>query len=451
MNKNRIIFGLAFGDEGKGTTVHALVEKYGVEWVVRFTGAHQSAHNTKTSSGLSHTSRQFSSGVLREGVKTFYSKYCPFDPIALLREDELLIRMGVNDGLERFYVDENCLIVTPINAIINRIFELIKGDKTNGSTGNGVFETISDNKLFGLNSLIVKDLTSKFEIMKKLSFLKSKKLFLAEKLLGYNMGNLEIKKEVDSLRNLNLEELTNLYFEIGNNSLNIVSSKFGLDIIKKGNVVFEGAQGVLLDPKFGLIPHVTATDCTPKNALELIKDSNFEGEVEKIGVLRGYLTRHGHGPFPSQGELKIEEEHNKDSRWTGEFRQGWFDLILAQYALDVVGGVDYISLTNLDKLEKLDEFQVGFRYSINKKFKFSSLNFIRLKSLMDIKKINFSKDLKEEEILQITNILNNCSVTSSILFFKGEIQKFVKTLERRLNTKIKILSFGPTEKDKVFL
>jgi adenylosuccinate synthase len=103
-----------------------------------------------------------------------------------------------------------------------------------------------------------------------------------------------------------------------------------------GNVVFEGAQGVLLDEKFGLEPHRTWTCCTFDNAASLLDEVDHRGDRINLGVLRSYATRHGAGPFPTEGsELKVivPDAHNKTHRWMGQFRVGYFDAYLADAAI----------------------------------------------------------------------------------------------------------------------
>jgi adenylosuccinate synthase len=110
-------------------------------------------------------------------------------------------------------------------------------------------------------------------------------------------------------------------------------------------VVFEGAQGVLLDQTWGFHPHTTWSDCTPAGALALAGDR----EVRRLGVIRGYHVRHGPGPFPTEAAGGPPEAHNADLGWQGRFRTGALDGVLLRYALAVCGGVDGLAVTCLDR------------------------------------------------------------------------------------------------------
>ena len=121
-------------------------------------------------------------------------------------------------------------------------------------------------------------------------------------------------------------------------------------------VVFEGAQGVLLDETHGFQPpHVTWTDCTFGNVYRILREANAEPCLTRIGCLRSYFTRHGAGPFPTENQeankyVAENELHNGQDEWQGNFRVGEFDYGLAGKALQIVDGVDYLSLSHLDKM-----------------------------------------------------------------------------------------------------
>jgi adenylosuccinate synthase len=124
-------------------------------------------------------------------------------------------------------------------------------------------------------------------------------------------------------------------------------------------VIFEGAQGVLLDEWRGFHPHTTWSTCTFDNALELVKEWN--GEPYRLGVVRTYSTRHGAGPFPTEDPgLQVPEPHNEWGPWQQGFRKGWMDLVLLKYAVEVCGGLDGLAVTHLDRVSP--EFKVAEAY-----------------------------------------------------------------------------------------
>jgi adenylosuccinate synthase len=132
-------------------------------------------------------------------------------------------------------------------------------------------------------------------------------------------------------------------------------------------VVFEGAQGVLLDEWAGFHPYTTWSTCTFANALALLHAHRFDGEVTRFGVLRTYLVRHGAGPFPTEDkslDAHLPEHHNEHGPWQGHVRRGWPDALLARYAARACGGVDALALTHLDALPRVATWQVCKGYRI---------------------------------------------------------------------------------------
>jgi adenylosuccinate synthase len=116
-----------------------------------------------------------------------------------------------------------------------------------------------------------------------------------------------------------------------------------------GTVVFEGAQGVLLDQDFGFHPHTTWSNCTFNNALDLIGDADVE--VTRLGLVRSFQTKHGAGPFvteyPSMSDL-VKKDHNKLDDWQGAFRVGFLDLVATRYAIEACGSIDGLVVTWAD-------------------------------------------------------------------------------------------------------
>jgi adenylosuccinate synthase len=132
-----------------------------------------------------------------------------------------------------------------------------------------------------------------------------------------------------------------------------------------GTVVFEGAQGVLLDEWYGFHPHTTWSTTTLENADRLLGEAGYTGAVTRIGITRGYATRHGAGPLVTEDARltrALPDARNGASDWQQGFRVGWLDLVLLRYALEVTGGVDALAVTCLDRLADLPELYVCRRY-----------------------------------------------------------------------------------------
>jgi adenylosuccinate synthase len=130
-------------------------------------------------------------------------------------------------------------------------------------------------------------------------------------------------------------------------------------------VVFEGAQGVLLDEDWGFHPYTTWSRCTFEDVDELMRQAGAGERALRLGVARVYAHRHGPGPLPTESTAlgaALEEPHNGDGAWQGPFRVGWPDLVLARYARAVCGGLDALALTHADELARRDNWRVAVSY-----------------------------------------------------------------------------------------
>jgi adenylosuccinate synthase len=123
-----------------------------------------------------------------------------------------------------------------------------------------------------------------------------------------------------------------------------------------GTTIFEGAQGVLLDEWYGFYPYNTWSTLTFKNADMLLQENTFDGTVLRLGLTRGYGTRHGAGPFVTEDDdltARVQDRHNQNNPWQREFRVGYLDFIALRYALAVTGRIDGLVVTNLDCMEAM--------------------------------------------------------------------------------------------------
>jgi adenylosuccinate synthase len=135
--------------------------------------------------------------------------------------------------------------------------------------------------------------------------------------------------------------------------VSIVDTSFVVALLKAGDVVFEGAQGVLLDEWHGFHPYTTWSTTTFANAEKLLAEAGMAGEATRLGVLRVVTTRHGPGPLVTEDPgLRLTDPHNPTNAWQGRFRFGHFDAVAHRYALAVAGGVDGLALTHLDVVDE---------------------------------------------------------------------------------------------------
>jgi adenylosuccinate synthase len=334
--------GMAYGDEGKGATVDFLCRDLNATLIVRYNGGPQCAHNVVMEDGRHHTFAQFGSGTLR-GVRTHLSRFMLVDPITMLVEDEHLQHIGVKDAFDRTTVHEDCVVVTIYHRAFNRLEEMSRGHRAHGSTGMGV-GCARKLELEGI-SLRVKDLCRGFHTSDKMDAIRTRLMHDAEA-FAYNLEETPEKAIEFSLLTQPPSKGWFWAYRHWKERIKVVPEFMPEDLM-----VFEGAQGVLLDEKHGEAPYNTWTNTTFENALTLLADAGYDGEVTKMGCWRTYFTRHGNGPFPTEQDGLIDhrpELHNTHGRWQGPWRVGSFDYQQAARATNICGGIDGIALSHWD-------------------------------------------------------------------------------------------------------
>ncbi len=462
MAQTFIVAGLGFGDEGKGTITDYLVRRDGIPSVVRYNGGPQAAHHVVRSDGLVHCFAQFGSGTLVSGVRTYLSKHMLIDPLNLLRENEVLEGKGILDALERLTIDADCLVVTPFQKFLNRMRETSRHQDRHGSCGLGVGETIFDANYLGLQALRAADLQDPVILKEKLVLLQQVKLEQADQLARAGTGNGYFSELHAELRRTDLVDLLTEEYQQFANMVEIRS-----DVLPPADedVVFEGAQGVLLDRERGFWPHVTKTRTTFQNALDLTARWNRPDPI-RVGVIRAYHTRHGAGPFPTEDEsltVQIQDHHNGTNHWQGGFRVGWFDGVMARYALDIVEGVDRLVVTNLDRLFGFPTLKVCTAYAFEGKdqnldefFEWETEGRKKV-----ITRIKIPATPTQDHHQRLTQLLAQCRpvyrevagiakpTTGQLLL--DEARDYLRLLEEVMGHHISVVSVGPMAGDKINL
>ncbi len=356
---SHIVVGLAFGDEGKGSWVDHLCRLHNINTVVRFNGGAQARHHVTTEAGITHGFAQFGSHSFIPGAKTMLSRYMLIEPLNLLAEAQELSLKGVYNPLQRLYISSKAPIIPFTNVLLNQVMELSRGNSRHGSCGLGIGLTQSDIE-DGIKPVIrASDLNSKAIIENKLRI--HHRLTLGE------LSRWEAAKGTEPYRVLvekfdkTIGNYVSLYMEFAARAQIIPDAAF-VSTLRRQPVVFEGAQGAMLDQHQGTFPNCTRSTTTPKNALTLLADAGYAGEVTRHGLFRAYGTRHGAGPFPTEdSSLNVPQCDNGTGEWQGVFRTGWFDSVLARTALSF-SEVDQIVLTNLDRLEGVAKLKVATNY-----------------------------------------------------------------------------------------
>lgn len=453
MRKATIVVDLGFGDAGKGTIIDFLARHSAASTVVRFNGGAQAAHNVITPDGKHHTFAQFGSGTLA-GARTHLSRFMLIDVTAMAEEAKHLAALGCGDVFARLTVDEDALVVTPFQKAANRLREIVRGDGRHGSCGMGIGETMADMIAFPLQAVRARDLRNPEVLEQKLKFFQEMKReefrqqldTLAQNPFGKNEAAFLLSPDAPRLYARVLWRIAMRF--------TIVPRTYLRTVAASRNLLFEGAQGVLLDEWHGFHPYTTWSTATPVNALELLQEIEYDGPIERLGVLRAYFTRHGAGPFVTEDmglSCLLPDSFNKPGTWQGDFRVGWFDLVMARYALAVSGGVDSLAITNLDRLASIPRTKIAVAYRVPKGVRSHESGAIALArpdgqdDLVDrlLVKKNLT-DLTYQEAL--TRLLQ--SATPVYQAVSKNTNEYLQLIERDLTIPVSITSHGPTALDK---
>ena len=363
-----LIADLGYGDAGKGSIVDALARSLPVHSVVRYNGGAQAAHNVVTSDGRQHTFAQFGSATFLPGVRTYLSRYMLVHPLAMLAEERHLRALGVRDAFERTSLERGALIITPYQQAANRLRELARGDARHGSCGLGVGETMADSLSARGEALVAGDLADRAATLRKLHRVREQKLVELAPIMAQLAGSPQAEQELRLLQDPQMVEQTADLFGYFAGRVAIVDAQeLGRLLNQPAVTLFEGAQGVLLDEWWGFYPYNSWSTLTFANAGALLEENQFDGQVQRLGLMRGYATRHGAGPFVSEDAgltALLPDAHNVNNPWQQGFRVGQLDLLALRYALDVTGGVDGLVVTNLDRMAAIKDWQVcsAYRY-----------------------------------------------------------------------------------------
>ena len=357
---NVVVVGTQWGDEGKGKVVDWLTDH--AEAVVRFQGGHNAGH-TLVIKGVKTALQLIPSGIMRDGVACFIGNGVVVDPTHLLSEIERLEGIGL-EVRSRLYVSESCPLILPFHVEVDRAREALRetsGAGKIGTTGKGIGPAYEDK--VARRALRVQDLKHPERFATKLREL----LALHNvALTGYLKSQaLEFQPIFDHAMKV-AEQLKPMLADVG----------YMLHTINQrgGNILFEGAQGTLLDIDHGTYPYVTSSNCVAGNAAA---GSGVGPDMLHyiLGITKAYTTRVGSGPFPT--ELAMDQEgtvgHHLSTvgqergTVTGRPRRcGWLDAAALKRSI-IINGISGLCITKLDVLDSLPEIKVCVGYELNGK------------------------------------------------------------------------------------
>lgn len=454
MNKHAyVVTDIGYGDAGKGTVVDYLTRQSRSTVVVRHNGGPQAAHNVVTSDGRHHTFAQFGSGSFVPDARTHLSRFMLVNPLNMIREAEHLIALGVTDIWRRTTVDEDALIILPWHQSANRLRELARGGGRHGSCGQGVGEAQADHLSHPSMSIHARDLRDINSLAERLRQIRDDKY----RRLRYEItlpDTPAMEQEWGVFTDPNLIPWLCEEYRYWCRIIDIVPDTY-LNVLARNTeqLIFEGAQGVLLDEWYGFHPYTTWSTTTPVNALTLLSELDEAIPVTKLGVMRAYTTRHGPGPFVTEDRGlagPLREYHNGMGEWQGAFRYGHLDLMAHRYAIAACGGIDELVVTGIDRLAPLNDWYVCSEYRLKEPASDLDRYFERSAGRLTGIKLGPFADLKYQA--RLTQLLMSMSpVYQYVTNTPNQAVRETELLERIetiLDLPITLVSTGPTAEDK---
>jgi adenylosuccinate synthase len=358
VGRNVVVVGTQWGDEGKGKVVDWLTDH--AQAVVRFQGGHNAGH-TLVIQGVKTALQLIPSGIMRPGVACYIGNGVVVDPVHLLGEIERLERMGL-DVRSRLFISESCPLILPFHVEVDRAREALRessGIGKIGTTGKGIGPAYEDK--VARRALRVQDLKHPERFAKKLRELLDLHNFALE---GYLHGE---KLAFDPMFELAMKvakELVPMLADVG----------YTLHTANRAgaNILFEGAQGTLLDVDHGTYPYVTSSNCVAGNAAA---GAGVGPDLLHyiLGITKAYTTRVGSGPFPTELPIDVPGSIGHHLSTVGQERGtvtgrarrcGWLDAAALKRSV-IINGLSGLCITKLDVLDGLEEIKVCVGYRLN--------------------------------------------------------------------------------------
>jgi adenylosuccinate synthase len=347
---NVIVIGAQWGDEGKGKITDLLSRSADV--VVRYQGGVNAGH-TIVVKGQTFKLHLIPSGILYPNTECIIGCGTVIDPQVLIAELDQLKQLGIST--DNLFISETAHVTMPYHRLIDQASEERRGSHKIGTTGRGIGPTYADkSERTGIRML---DLMDAEGLRNQLEWTINYKNVILEKL--YNLPLLDPQKVIDEY----LGYAERLRPHVVDTSLKIYDA-----IQRRRNILFEGAQGTLLDLDHGTYPYVTSSNPVAGGAC--VGTGLGPTMIDRvIGVAKAYTTRVGEGPFPTEldgevGELLCARGAEFGTTTGRKRRCGWFDAVIGRYAVRI-NGMDCLAITKLDVLDELEEIKVCVAYEID--------------------------------------------------------------------------------------
>jgi len=423
--KNVVVVGSQWGDEGKGKIVDWLSSRANV--VIRFQGGHNAGH-TLVIDGITYKLRLLPSGIVRKDKISVIGNGVVVDPWALLEEIKEIKSKGVKVTPENLMISDAANLILPFHKEMDEIREDAAGKAKIGTTRRGIGPAYEDK--VGRRSIRVIDLASENNLDNKLDLV----------LMHHNTIRKGLGKEIYNKDKLK-QDLLKIAPEILKYSKPVWKKIDEFKSLGK-KILFEGAQGILLDIDHGTYPFVTSSNTVASSAATG-SGCGLNSINYVLGITKAYTTRVGKGPFPTELTDNVGKEigikGNEFGTVTSRKRRcGWFDGVLVRQTIKI-SGINGIALTKIDVLDELDEIKMCIAYELNKK------------------KIDYLPTSAEDQ-LKIKPIYKtfkgwNTSTKGTKDFNKlpENAKKYINEIEKFIQTKISSISTSPERNDTILV
>jgi adenylosuccinate synthase len=350
--RNVVVIGTQWGDEGKGKIVDWLTDR--ADGVVRFQGGHNAGH-TLVIGGKKTVLHLIPSGILRSQVDCFIGNGVVLSPEALLAEMDELEQAGVKNVVARLIISEACPLILPYHSALDRAREAAKGEKKIGTTGRGIGPAYEDK--VARRAIRLQDLLNPERFERKLEELLDFHNFVLQNY--YKQPKVEFRKTLDETLAL-APRLVPLVADVPRALYH--ANKAGK------NLLFEGAQGALLDIDHGTYPFVTSSNCVAGAAAAGAGIGPMHLHYV-LGITKAYSTRVGEGPFPTELSDDVGERLRQRGREFGATtgrprRTGWFDAAALKRSIQL-NGVSGLCITKLDVLDGAETLKICVGYDVD--------------------------------------------------------------------------------------
>ena len=423
--KNIVVVGSQWGDEGKGKIVDWLSEQADV--VIRFQGGHNAGH-TLVINGITYKLRLLPSGIVRKNKISIIGNGVVVDPWALLDEINEIRNKDVEVNPDNFMIAESANLILPFHREMDEIREDAAGKSKIGTTRRGIGPAYEDK--VGRRSIRVMDLRSEKNLDYRLETVLSHHNAIRKGLGKKIFKKEQLKKELLKIAPEILKFSKPVWLKI---------DQFRK---QKKKILFEGAQGILLDVDHGTYPFVTSSNTVASSAATGTGcGPNSKNYV--LGITKAYTTRVGEGPFPTElldqtGELLGTRGKEFGTVTSRKRRCGWFDGVLVRQSIKI-SGIDGIALTKLDVLDELEQIKICVEYDLNGK-------------KIDYLPASVEDQLKIKPIYKTFNgWKTSTNGIKNIKDLPDNAKKYIFAIEDFIGAKISSISTSPEREDTILV